>query len=261
MPGNLRAGFYDLLMTAHLSAHSSSRQATTYEYIVPMTDAMQTVRLFENNKKQHCLHGSNISTSLRPVMHFSSPCFVRASSNSFDNRSNTSQHGSCLYSPEFPLDGLKTVVIAMLEEAVCLVEKNIRDPVGGSIELLLVPLLQLLHTLLHMGVYHHSDLQRVLPLILPSIYMRENNPGELMDGDGENDYKIEQEEKVVPEQRPLLQMKLPEAVKLQVHKTLIIDLIIVLLLLLTILSPFTRSCVTCCSICVTVSCVTGSRQQ
>lgn len=235
MPGNLRAGFYDLLITAHLSAHSSARQATKYEYIVPLTDAMRSVTLFENNKKQHSLPGSNIRTSLRPRMHFSSPCFVRASSNSFDNRSNTSQDGSCLNSPEFPLDVLKAVLTAMLEEAVHSVEKNIRDPVGGSVELLLVPLLQLLHTLLLMGVYHHSDLQRVLSLILPSAYMRENDAGELMDGDGVNDYKIDGEEKegrVIAEQRTLLQMKLPEAVKLQVHKTLIICLIIIILLIL-----------------------------
>lgn len=234
MPGNLRAGFYDLLMTAHLSAHSSARQAITHEYIVPMTDAMQTIPLFENNRKQHSLPGSNISTSLRPRMHFSSPCFVRASTNSFDNRSNTSEDGCCQYSPEFPLDVLKTVMTAMLEEAVHSVGKNIRDPVGGSVELLLVPLLQLLHTLLLVGVYQHSDLWRVLSFILPSSYMRENDAGELMDGDGDNDYDIEGEEKegrALAEQRTLLQMKLPEAVKLQVCKTIIIDIIIILLIL------------------------------
>ncbi|KAB5561969.1 hypothetical protein PHYPO_G00012580 [Pangasianodon hypophthalmus] len=218
MPGNLRAGFYDLLMTAHLSAHSSARQATTHEYIVPMTDAMRTITLFENKRKQHSLPGSNINTSLRPRMYFSSPCFVRASSSSFDNSSKTSEDGSCQQSPEFPLDVLTAVMTTMLEEAVHSVGKNIRDPVGGSIELLLVPLLQLLHTLLLMDVYHHSDLRDVLSFILPSAYMRENNAGELMDGDGENDYEIEGEEKegrALAEQRTLLQMKLPEAVKLQ----------------------------------------------
>lgn len=102
------------------------------------------------------------------------------------------------------------------------VRQNIRDPVGGSVELLLVPLLRLLHTLLLMDVYHHSDLRRVLSLILPSSYMRENDAGELADGDGENDYDIEGEEKegrALAERKSLLQMKLPEAVKLQVCKT------------------------------------------
>lgn len=234
MPGNLRAGFYDLLMTAHLSAHSTARQATTYEYIVPMTDAMRTVTLFENSKKQHSLPGSNVSTSLRPRMHFSSPCFVRASSDSFESKINMSEGGSCQYSPEFPMDALKAVTTAMLEEAVHSVGKNVRDPVGGSVELLLVPLLQLLHTLLLMGVYHHSDLLRVLSLILPSAYMREMYRGELMDGDAENDSETEGEEKaaegrVVAEQKTLLQMNLPEAVKLQVRKTIVIDIIIILL--------------------------------
>ncbi|XP_053538759.1 ryanodine receptor 2 isoform X6 [Ictalurus punctatus] len=218
MPGNLRAGFYDLLMTAHLSVHSSARQATIHEYIVPMTDAMRTSTRSQNNRKQHRLPGSNTSTSLRPRMHFSSPCFVRASGNSFDNRTNRSEEGSCQYSPEFPMDMLKAVMTAMLEEAVHSVGKSIRDPVGGSIELMLVPLLQLLHTLLLMGVYHHSDLRRVLSFILPSVYMRENNAGELIDGDGENYYEIlgkEKEGRALPEQKTLLQMKLPEAVKLQ----------------------------------------------
>ncbi|XP_060734913.1 ryanodine receptor 2 isoform X4 [Tachysurus vachellii] len=218
LPGNLRAGFYDLLMTAYLSAHSGARQTTTHEYIVPMTDAMRTIKLFENNRKHPGFPGNSISTSLQPRMHFSSPCFVRACRNSFDNRSNKSEDGSCQYSPEFPLDVLKVITTSMLKEAVHSVGKNIRDPVGGNIELLLVPLLQLLHTLLLMGVYHHSDLRQVLSLIIPSPYIRENDAGQLMDGDEENDYDIEQEGKegrALVEQKTLLQMKLPDAVKLQ----------------------------------------------
>lgn len=208
-------------MTAYLSAHSGARQTTTHEYIVPMTHAMRTIKLFENNRKHPSFPGSSNSTSLRPRMHFSSPCFVRACRNSFDNKSNKSEDGSCQYSPEFPLDVLKVIITTMLKEAVHSVGKNIRDPVGGNIELLLVPLLQLLHTLLLMGVYHHSDLQRVLSLIIPSPYIRENNAGKLMDGDEDNDYDIEQEGKegrALVEQKTLLQMKLPDAVKLQVCK-------------------------------------------
>ncbi|XP_058254474.1 ryanodine receptor 2 isoform X2 [Hemibagrus wyckioides] len=216
LPGNLRAGFYDLLMTAYLSAPSSARQATTYEYIVPMTDAMRTITLFENNRNQPSLPGSSISTSLRPRMHFSLPCFVRASSNSFDNRSNKSEDGSCQYSPEFPLDVLKAIMADMLKEAVHSVGTNIRDPVGGNVELMLVPLLQLLHTLLLMGVYHHSDLRQVLFLIIPSAYIRENDARQLMDEGEENDIEQEEEEgRAIGEQKTLLQMKLPEAVKLQ----------------------------------------------
>lgn len=214
-------------MNAHLSAYSSARQATMYEYIVPMTDAIRPVTLFENNKKQHSLPGSNISSCLRPRMYFSSPCFVRASRNSLENQTNKCEDSSCQYSPEFPLNVLKAVTLALLEEAVHSVRKNVRDPIGGSVELLLVPLLQLLHTLLLMGVYHHSDLQRVLSLILPAAYMRDIDGGELMCGDGENDCETVGEEKdgrAVAEQRTLLQMKLPEAVKLQVHKTIIIGM-------------------------------------
>lgn len=134
-----------------------------------------------------------------------------------------SEEVSCQYSPEFPLDMLKAAMTVMLEEAVHSVAKNIRDPVGGSVELLLVPLLQLLHTLLLMGVYHHSDLKHVLSLILPPAYMMENAAGDLMDGDEENEIDGEEKDgKAIAEQRTLLQMKLPEAVKLQVCKSIII---------------------------------------
>uniref|UniRef100_A0AAR2IQQ6 Ryanodine receptor 2b (cardiac) n=1 Tax=Pygocentrus nattereri TaxID=42514 RepID=A0AAR2IQQ6_PYGNA len=209
MPGPLRAGFYALLTNVHLSAHTSARKSTAYEYIVPMTDVTRTITLFESNEKRHSLPGSDISTSLRPRACFALPCFI--------NVNNTIQGGFCQDSPEFPLDVLKAVTTVMLEEAVYTVGQCVRDPVGGSVELLLVPLLQLLYTLLLMGVFQGSDLRRVLFLILPSAYMRENFIGRLGAGDGEVNGKTEDEGHERRTSVPLLelQMKLPEAVKLE----------------------------------------------
>ncbi|XP_049320175.1 ryanodine receptor 2 isoform X2 [Astyanax mexicanus] len=207
MPGTLRESFYNLLTSAHLSAHASAQQATTHEYIVPMTDATRSIALFKSDGKRHSLPGSDISTSLRPRMHFSSPCFISSS--------NPIQAGS---PPGFPLDILKGVTTAMLEEAVHAVGQSVRDPIGGSIELLLVPLLQLLHTLLLMGVFQGSDLRRVLSLILPSAYMGENDMERWADGDEEGrdgEKKDEDKERWVSVPLLELQMKLPEAVKLK----------------------------------------------
>uniref|UniRef100_A0A8B9LR02 Ryanodine receptor 2b (cardiac) n=1 Tax=Astyanax mexicanus TaxID=7994 RepID=A0A8B9LR02_ASTMX len=206
MPGTLRESFYNLLTSAHLSAHASAQQATTHEYIVPMTDTTRSIALFKSDGKRHSLPGSDISTLLRPRMHFSSPCFISSS--------NPIQAGS---PPGFPLDILKGVTTAMLEEAVHAVGQSVRDPIGGSIELLLVPLLQLLHTLLLMGVFQGSDLRRVLSLILPSAYMGENDMERWADGDeeGNGEKKDEDKERWVSVPLLELQMKLPEAVKLK----------------------------------------------
>ncbi|KAI4887181.1 hypothetical protein NFI96_021277, partial [Prochilodus magdalenae] len=197
MPGPLRVGFYALLTNVHLSAKTSARKATAYEYIVPMIDTTRTIMLFESNGKQHSLPGSDISTSLRPRAQVVLPCFIK----------NTVQGGFCQGSPEFPLDVLKSISTAMLDVAVYTVGQHLRDPAGGSVELLLVPLLQLLNTLLLMGVFHGSDLQHMLSLILPLAYMREIFIRGLGDGDGEREGR----ERRISAPLLELRMKLPEA--------------------------------------------------
>uniref|UniRef100_A0A673K9V6 Ryanodine receptor 2-like n=1 Tax=Sinocyclocheilus rhinocerous TaxID=307959 RepID=A0A673K9V6_9TELE len=222
MPGHLRTSYYNFLINTHLSAHASARQAMTHEYIVPMTDATQSTTLYKNNRKVQRFPGSDFSTSLWPRMRFTSPCFIRANKIDVMDR----DEGGALWSnlrqnsPEIPLDVLKDVVITMLKEAVAAVGQGVRDPAGGSIELLMVPLLSLLHTLLLMGVYQGTDLEAVFSLILPASYMRGTCKTEEMDeleeSDGEREEKEGRDwEDNVPQQN-LLQMKLPEAVKLQV---------------------------------------------
>lgn len=193
------------------------------EYIVPMTDETKSITLFPDEKKKHGLPGIGLSTSLRPRMHFSSPCFVHRKGHDHCNNSNNgSGPGDCFqHSPEFPLSKLKNKTIWMLTEAVREGSMHVRDPVGGSTEFLFVPLLKLFYTMLIMGVFRNGDLKNILRLIEPSVFCEEE------DTRGVKKHKKEELSKLESEGRGedgwrnmpkegLLQMKLPEPVKLQV---------------------------------------------
>nr|XP_055028049.1 ryanodine receptor 2 [Misgurnus anguillicaudatus] len=218
MPGHLRTGYYNLLISIHLSAHASARQAMNYEYIVPLTDTTRSITLYKNHRKVQRFPGKDLSTSLWPRMRFTSPCFIWADKTGLmdGHESMASWSKLCQDSPEFPLEVLKAVVIAMLKEAVTAVGQCVRDPAGGSVELLLVPLLGLLHTLLLMGVYGGKDLEKVFSLILPVSYMRGMCRAEEMDGleESNREKDVGESDEDIPQS--LLEMKLPEAVKLQV---------------------------------------------
>ncbi|XP_061087166.1 ryanodine receptor 2-like [Conger conger] len=212
MPGLLRTGYYDLLIDIHLSTYATARLMMNNEYIVPMTDETKSITLFPDEKKKHGLPGIGLSTSLRPRMHFSSPSFVSVGGDFFQ------------YSPEFPLDILKTKTIEMLTEAVREGSLHVRDPIGGSTEFLFVPLIKLFYTLLIMGVFHNGDLKNILQLIEPSVFSEDSGHerADAPDGNGfKGELRIEGAggEDVgragnVPKEG-LLQMKLPEPVKLQ----------------------------------------------
>uniref|UniRef100_A0A3B4Y787 Ryanodine receptor 2 n=1 Tax=Seriola lalandi dorsalis TaxID=1841481 RepID=A0A3B4Y787_SERLL len=203
MPGLLRAGYYDLLIDIHLSSYATARLMMNNEYIVPMTDETKSITLFPDEKKKHGLPGIGLSTSLRPRMHFSSPSFVYCFQ----------------YSPEFPLDILKIKTIEMLTEAVREGSMHVRDPIGGSTEFLFVPLIKLFYTMLIMGVFQNGDLKNILRLIEPSVF------SERREGQEEIHMELEMVKEVETEgggedrgrtmPKGLLQMKLPEPVKLQ----------------------------------------------
>lgn len=211
MPGLLRAGYYDLLIDIHLSSYATARLMMNNEFIVPMTEETKSITLFPDENKKHGLPGIGLSTSLRPRMRFSSPSFVSISNDCYQ------------YSPEFPLDILKAKTIQMLTEAVKEGSLHARDPVGGTTEFLFVPLIKLFYTLLIMGIFHNEDLKHILQLIEPSVFKEAAAPEE--DGSAPEkhisieDSKLEGEEEAKAGKRPkegLLQMKLPEPVKLQV---------------------------------------------
>ncbi|XP_068041079.1 ryanodine receptor 2 isoform X3 [Anomalospiza imberbis] len=211
MPGLLRAGYYDLLIDIHLNTYATARLMMNNEFIVPMTDETKSITLFPDENKKHGLPGIGLSTSLRPRMQFSSPSFVSISSECFQ------------FSPEFPLEILKAKTIEMLTEAVQEGSLHVRDPVGGSTEFLFVPLIKLFYTLLIMGIFHNEDLKHILQLIEPRVFKeaisqedetdfseKEFSSDELQSEEGEEETRGEQMPK-----EGLLQMKLPEPVKLQ----------------------------------------------
>uniref|UniRef100_A0A8C3R2H3 Ryanodine receptor 2 n=1 Tax=Cyanoderma ruficeps TaxID=181631 RepID=A0A8C3R2H3_9PASS len=211
MPGLLRAGYYDLLIDIHLNTYATARLMMNNEFIVPMTDETKSITLFPDENKKHGLPGIGLSTSLRPRMQFSSPSFVSISSECFQ------------YSPEFPLEILKAKTIEMLTEAVQEGSLHVRDPVGGSTEFLFVPLIKLFYTLLIMGIFHNEDLKHILQLIEPRVFKEAMSQEDEIDFSekefGSDELKSEEgEEETRGEQMPkegLLQMKLPEPVKLQ----------------------------------------------
>lgn len=210
MPGLLRTGYYDLLIDIHLSSYATARLMMNSEYIVPMTPETKSITLFPDEKKKHGLPGIGLSTSLQPRMRFSSPSFVSAAG---------FQH-----SPEFPLETLKSRTMEMLTEAVREGSLHVRDPVGGSTEFLFVPLIKLFYTLLIMGIFHNGDLKTILQLIEPSVFSQdsgvesgggvpEDDSGRSrLEGGGAEDHSLRGK---MPKEG-LLQMKLPEPVKLQV---------------------------------------------
>ncbi|XP_037400044.1 ryanodine receptor 2 isoform X22 [Pygocentrus nattereri] len=225
MPGLLRTGYYDLLIDIHLSSYATARLMMNSEYIVPMTDETKSITLFPDEKKKHGLPGIGLSTSLRPRMHFSSPDFVSAVTGS---NGCSVAGGDCFqYSPEFPLETLKSRTMEMLTEAVQEGSLHVRDPVGGSTEFLFVPLIKLFYTLLIMGIFHNGDLRTILRLIEPSVFAQDSrtegasrapdkdgSPAESPTG-GLGGGEEEARAKGALPKEGLLQMKLPEPVKLQ----------------------------------------------
>lgn len=205
MPGLLRAGYYDLLIDIHLSAYATARLMMNSEFIVPMTEETKSITLFPDAHKEHGLPGIGLSTSLRPRMRFSSPSFVRVNHDCYQD------------SPEFPLDTLKAKTMQMLTEAVREGGLRARDPVGGTTEFLFVPLIKLFYTLLIMGVFHGEDLKHILQLIEPRVFTEATPEAECQARPGEPHADDARPEGVCGDAAEgLLQMKLPEPVKLQV---------------------------------------------
>lgn len=151
LPGPLRAGYYDLLISIHLESACRSRRSMLSEYIVPLTPETRTITLFPPGKntdsgpRRHGLPGVGITTSLRPPHHFSPPCFVAALT------ATGMAEAPARLSPSIPLEALRDKALRMLGEAVRDGGQHARDPVGGSVEFQFVPVLKLVSTLLVMA--------------------------------------------------------------------------------------------------------------
>ncbi|XP_075345712.1 ryanodine receptor 1-like, partial [Mycteria americana] len=213
LPGPLRAGYYDLLLAMHLDAAQRARASMSAEFIIPMTEATKSIALFPDGGRAPGPPGVGPSACLRPQPHFAEPCFVLAAGG-----------GRAPLSPGIPLGALGARAIRMLAEAVAGGGPHARDPVGGSVEFQLVPVLKLVSALLAVGALGDEDVRRVLRMIEPRVF---GEPRRKPSADGEEEEEEEEarrkaieagemeEEEEEGLEEGLLQMKLPESVKLQ----------------------------------------------
>ncbi|XP_057715474.1 ryanodine receptor 3-like isoform X8 [Corythoichthys intestinalis] len=218
LSGMLREGFYNLLISIHLETAKGARLMMKDEFIIPVTSETRSIRLFCNASKKHSPPGVGLSTSLKPRLNFSPPCFI-----------NTKREHH-LYSPQIPLDALKEKSISMLTEAVQGGGHYIRDPVGGGVEYQFVPILKLIGTLLTMGVLGSEDVRKILLLVDPNVFRvtREEGPICTTDKEGltgaeEKAVEAGEEEGGKEAKQPtkgLLEKRLPEPVKRQMCELL-----------------------------------------
>lgn len=199
-----------------------------HEYIVPVTAKPGDVTLypssFTGDNGGNDIPNSGRGTSLKPQMHSSSPSFVRM----YASEGNDAADMVHKDSPEFPLDLLKNLSVQMLTEAVGALCHGVGDPVGGSTELLLVPLIKLVYSLLVMGVLEDEDLQKVLRLLDPGVFFTNQSPSDEVKEDESDDEKERSDRQQQKEDHPkigLLQMKLPEAVKLEVSQLKVFQIV------------------------------------
>ncbi|XP_074985826.1 ryanodine receptor 3 isoform X13 [Caretta caretta] len=216
LPGLLRAGFYDLLISIHLERAKEAKLMMNNEFIIPITDETRKIELYPDESKRHGLPGVGLSTCLKPGFNFSTPCFIVASE----------EHQKP--SPEIPLEILKTKAISMLTEAVHCSGVHIRDPVGGKVEFQFVPVLKLIGTLLVMGVFDDDDVKQILLLIDPNVFGEHKEETEEKTDKEEvtqiEEKAVEAGEEALKETKPpmkgLVQTRLPESVKLQMCELL-----------------------------------------
>uniref|UniRef100_A0A3B4H593 Ryanodine receptor 3 n=1 Tax=Pundamilia nyererei TaxID=303518 RepID=A0A3B4H593_9CICH len=217
LSGMLREGFYNVLISTHLETAKEARLMMKDEFVIPVTAETRSIRLFSDASKKHLPPGVGLSTSLKPRLNFTPPCFI----------STKREH---LYSPQIPLDALKEKAISMLTEAVQSGGHHIRDPVGGCVEHQFVPILKLISTLLTMGVLGSEDVRKILLLIDPSVFKEAREEGatgatdkEGLTGAEEKAVEAGEEEAIKEAQQPmegLLEKRLPEPVKRQMCELL-----------------------------------------
>ncbi|RMC22959.1 hypothetical protein DUI87_00036 [Hirundo rustica rustica] len=158
LPGPLRAGYYDLLLAMHLDAAQRARSSMSAEFIVPISEATRAIALFPRRRPLPGAPGVGPSACLRPQPHFSEPCFVRVPS------------GRAPLSPAIPLDELGAKAMRICRGRGRRGSPRPGNPVGGSVEFQLVPVLKLVSALLAVGALGDGDVRRVLRMIEPRVF-------------------------------------------------------------------------------------------
>ncbi|XP_043930092.1 ryanodine receptor 3 [Protopterus annectens] len=216
LPGLLRGGFYDLLISIHLESAKEARLMMNNEYIIPINNQTRNIKLFPDDSKKHGLPGVGPTTCLKPNLNFNEPCFISTS------------ESRLLHSPEIPLEILKSKALSMLTDAVQSSGNHIRDPVGGSVEFQYVPILKLIGTLLNIGVFSDDDVKQILLLIDPNVFGDQKEETvektEKEEVTKNEEKAVEAGEESVKETKPpvqgLLEKRLPESVKRQMCELL-----------------------------------------
>uniref|UniRef100_A0A8C1V9U0 Ryanodine receptor 3 n=1 Tax=Cyprinus carpio TaxID=7962 RepID=A0A8C1V9U0_CYPCA len=217
LSGQLREGFYNVLISIHLETGKEAHLMMNNEFIIPVTDETRSIRLFPDDSKRHSLPGVGLSTSLTTRLNFTPPYFI------------SPKRDQPLFSPQIPLGILKEKAISMLTEAVQGGGAHIRDPVGGSVEYQFVPILKLISTLLIMGALTSEEVRTILLLIDPTVFgdgKEEEEQMAVVEQGAEKEEATSNEEKAVEageeeskeaKQSPkgLLEKSLPESVKRQ----------------------------------------------
>ncbi|XP_047678303.1 ryanodine receptor 1-like isoform X6 [Tachysurus fulvidraco] len=181
LPGPLRIGYYDLLISIHLESAKRNRLGTNREFIVPMTKETLSITLYPDTEQAHDLPGVGLTTCLRPKLHFSPINFVGTDPDLYT------------LSPIFPLQELKTKSLCMLTEAVMDGSQAMRDPVGGSVEFHFVPILKLISTLLIMGIFNDDDVKHILKMIDPNVFSSAKKKASEEEEEGEKEEATTQE--------------------------------------------------------------------
>uniref|UniRef100_X1Z8I7 Ryanodine receptor n=1 Tax=Capitella teleta TaxID=283909 RepID=X1Z8I7_CAPTE len=191
MPGPLRKGLHQLLISLHLEALSNSRLMNQKEFIVPL-----------NFKEKHHLYNptstgnSEASRRMRSMIpSLEKTASIRPTIKVDELKYRTGSEAN-LSSPFFPLGLLKQQMMTLLTEAVHKGAAHIRDPIGGSNDAHFVSLIKVVDQLLVMGLLDDRDLDNLLCLIDPTCFDPHYGTG--------------------TKQHGLLQIKLAEAVKKEV---------------------------------------------
>lgn len=182
LSGPLRSGFFDLLIALHIESHAKTMEVTTNEYIIPL--GPEIVEQYADPDMAHSLCSLQ-TVSILPQM----------ATTEIQEHIDTIK---LLATPYFPLETVKAFVMDALDAAVKLNQVHNRDPIGGSNEMLFVPLLRMIDKLLLVGILEDEDVSHLLVLIDPETW----DPS--FDRQGKDEHR-----------KGLLQMSLAEGAKLE----------------------------------------------
>jgi hypothetical protein len=156
LAGQLRKGFYDLLIKLHLESYVTSNLLTKREFVVPLTE-----QLYANQLSEHeGLMGEGGFPSRESFVS------VRPSIIKESEIKNETQR-LYLIPPAFDLDRLRVFVLTSFCDAVKLTAQLVRDPIGGSNSFLFVPIIKLMNQLLIMNIFDENDLNMIMVYLNP----------------------------------------------------------------------------------------------